>query len=266
MSDLRRYFGWVARPQFLIGFVVICLCVGALGTIDRAASKRSLAITVGKPRVKGLHQTVSPVPDCAAVPCMALTFDDGPNTAITPRVLDILAQEQVKATFFVVGQRVAGREYLLRRMHNEGHEIGNHSWSHPPFIQIPPADMEMQLRITQQAITAAGVPAPHLFRPPYGAVDPTVMGHTRMAIIRWNVDPADWELKDAQQVKDHLVAMARPGGIVLLHDMYPSTADALGPALKELKPYYQFVTVSQLLNITPGDQGFYSGRQRQFSP
>jgi peptidoglycan/xylan/chitin deacetylase (PgdA/CDA1 family) len=86
------------------------------------------------------------------------------------------------------------------------------------------------------------------------------MGHMTMAVVRWNIDPADWDIRDAQKIKDHLVTYARPGGIALLHDRYSSTADALEPALQALKPYYQFVTVSQLLNITPGDKGFYSGR------
>lgn len=261
MRGIRRYFQWVARPQLLLGFAVVSLCVGALGAIDRSVSHSSLAATDSKPRVKGLSQTtVSSVPDCAAVPCMALTFDDGPNSSVTPRILDIMAQAQVKATFFVLGQHIEGREPILKRMHTDGHEIGNHSWNHPSFTKLSPADMEMQVRLAQRAIMAVGVPAPHLFRPPYGAVDPMVMGHTNMTVVRWNIDPLDWYVKDVQKIKDHLVAYARPGGIVLLHDVHPATADALELILQELKPHYQFVTVSQLLNVTPGDYGLYSGR------
>jgi peptidoglycan/xylan/chitin deacetylase (PgdA/CDA1 family) len=191
---------------------------------------------------------------------MALTFDDGPDPKVTPRILDILASHQIKATFFVVGKRVGGQEALLRRIHTEGHEIGNHSWSHPSFTKLSTADMEQQLRATQQAIVRAGVPAPTLFRPPYGAVDTAVLGHARMTIVRWDIDPADWEVKDAQRIKDHLIAHAHAGGIALLHDVHPSTADALELVLPELTPRYHFVTASHLLNVTPGDQGMYFGR------
>jgi peptidoglycan/xylan/chitin deacetylase (PgdA/CDA1 family) len=81
-----------------------------------------------------------------------------------------------------------------------------------------------------------------------------------MAVARWNIDPEDWRFKDAQIVQNNLIAQAKPGGIVLLHDTNASTADALEPALQALKPYYQFVTVSQLLSLSPGDSGYYSGR------
>lgn len=260
MRVIGHYFRWLARPQLLMGFVVVCLCVGALAAVDRTVSHSPLAVAASEPRVKGLYQPAVPIPNCNAVPCMALTFDDGPNSSVTPRILDILAQQQVRATFFVVGQHVEGREHLLRRMHTEGHEVGNHSWNHPMFTKLSPADMEVQVRMAQRAIMAAGVPAPNLFRPPYGAVDPTVMGHTDMTVVRWNVDPADWYVRDAQKVKDHIVAYARPGGIVLLHDAHATTADALELAIRELKPHYRFVTVSQLLNVTPGDRGLYFGR------
>ncbi|MEK7153627.1 MAG: polysaccharide deacetylase family protein, partial [Patescibacteria group bacterium] len=211
-----------------------------------------------EPAVKGA--TAPQSPDCAVLPCMALTFDDGPHEMITPRVLDILAQQDVKATFFIVGSRVAGREQLVKRAYRDGHEVGNHSWSHPDLRTLSPADVELQLRLSQAAIAGAGVPAPRVFRPPYGAVDHMVQGHVNMTIVRWNIDPEDWKVKDAAEIQRKMLLYARPGGIILMHDTDPATADALGPALQALKTQYQFVTVSQLLRLSPGDQGQYFGR------
>lgn len=257
MGKFWGYFRWVRRPQLLVVFFVVCVCASGCGVVTRPALV-SFETAGASPRVQGIR--LSTIPDCTAVPCMALTFDDGPDPDVTPRILDILARERVKATFFMVGNHVGGREYLVRRAYAEGHEIGNHSWSHASFTKLSPADVEMQLRLTQEAIMAAGVPAPHLFRPPYGAFNGMVLAHADIAVIRWNIDPADWDSKDPQKIQEHLLAYARPGGIALLHDTQPATADALDITLRELKSHYQFVTVSQLLQLASGDHGLYFGR------
>ncbi|HET8670761.1 MAG TPA: polysaccharide deacetylase family protein [Candidatus Saccharimonadales bacterium] len=194
------------------------------------------------------------------MPCLALTFDDGPNDRVTPQVLDILARNQVKATFFLVGKNIAGREPLVRRMYQEGHEIGNHSWSHTDFTKLTPEEVDLQLRLSQAAIADAGVPAPRIFRPPYGAVNPMVQSHVGMTIVRWNIDPEDWHKGDPAEIQMQVFRDARPGGVILMHDIDQATADALDPILQTLKSQYQFVTVSQLLHLSPGDQGQYFGR------
>jgi Predicted xylanase/chitin deacetylase len=262
MSRVKLRFGWMLRPQLFVGFLAICLCVGALGNISRATYNEMYSTLAPRPSVKGAA-TAQPLPDCGRIPCIALSFDDGPNAAVTPRVLDILASEHVKATFFLIGKHVPGNEPLLRRMHDEGHEIGNHSWDHPDFTTLTPGQMDNELATTQQVIANAGVPLPHLFRPPYGAVNDIVRSHAAgMAIVRWDIDPADWEVLDAGKVQQAILAQARPGGIILMHDIYPSTADALMPVIEQLKGHYQFVTVSQLMSFAPGDQGQYFGRWR----
>ncbi len=253
-------FKWVVRPQLCSGFVVACLCVGALGNYLHPAQIAIEAQGASQPQVRGASTPLpSPAPDCSVRPCLALTFDDGPNAQATPRILDILTQEQVHATFFVMGTHIAGNEELLRRMHREGHEIGNHSWSHPDFTKISPAEVDAQLELTQTAIVATGVPAPTMFRPPYGAVNDMVKSHTHMTIVRWNIDPEDWKAKDTAKVYEGMLAQAKPGGVILLHDMHQQTVDALVPALQVLKLQYQFVTASELLHLTPGDQGQFFG-------
>ena len=264
MSRVKLRFGWLFRPQLFVGFMAVCLCIGALGNISRATNSGEGVFTTlsNRPSVKGAMYPEG-VPDCGKVPCIALSFDDGPNSVTTPQVLDILKQQNIKATFFLIGKHVPGNEPLLRRMHAEGHEIGNHSWDHPDFTTLTPQQMDDELMRTQQIIAQTGVPVPHLFRPPYGAVNDVVRSHTNgMTIMRWDIDPADWDLLDAAKVQQSIMAQARPGGIILMHDIYPSTAQALGPVIDQLKGHYQFVTVSQLMSLNPGDQGQYFGRWR----
>lgn len=201
-----------------------------------------------------------PRPDCNAKPCLALTFDDGPHEIVTTQVLDILKRHNIKATFFVVGSRVAGREALLQREYREGHEIGNHSWSHPDLTKLSPVDAEKQITDTQRAIAAAGVPAPQLLRPPYGAIDNMVASRTKLTVVRWNIDPEDWNHKSPAKIQENVMAHAKPGAIILLHDIDLATVVALEPVIVALQSHYQFVTVSQMLDLSPGDQGQYFGR------
>ena len=259
MRKFRRIFVWICRPQAVVGFLALCLCIGALGTLARSAYATA---GNGQCRSQPLRpQAVSQV-DCTVRPCMALSFDDGPNPDVTPHILDILARQQVKATFFVVGAHIAGHESILKRQYAEGHEIGNHSWSHPDLSKLTPEQAGEQIQATQRAIAGVGVPVPRLLRPPYGAVSDVVVAHNNLSIVRWNIDPEDWLFRDPAKIQEHLLSQARPGAIILLHDIYPSTVAALEPALQVLKQSYQFVTVSQLLNLTPGDQGQYFSRQR----
>jgi peptidoglycan/xylan/chitin deacetylase (PgdA/CDA1 family) len=204
--------------------------------------------------------TAAPGADCQHIACLALTFDDGPNPLTTPQILSTLEQFHVTATFFLVGSRVPGNEALLQRMRADGDEIGDHSWSHPDFTTLTPQQMKDQINATQRAIMAAGVPPPILFRPPYGAVNATVEANVPMTILLWNEDPQDWAATRASTVVQAVEASARPGGIVDMHDIYHVTADALPQILTDLQARgFQFVTVSQLLHLTPASRGLYYG-------
>lgn len=209
--------------------------------------------------VASTYSWLSPV-NCTLQPCIALTFDDGPNPNTTPQILNVLEKEHVPASFFVVGSRVIGNGAILQRMYADGDEIGNHSWSHPDMTTIKPDQVRRQVALAQSVIESTGVPAPTLFRPPYGAVNQTVLTSIPLTVMFWNEDPKDWATTDAQQVQQAMLAAARPGGVVDLHDIYQSTADALDPTIQKLKnEHYQFVTVSQLLGLKPGQQGTYYG-------
>lgn len=248
------------RPQLVVSALV--LFAGACGWLSLPrASKTTWAAPVITPSsaVAGIMHT-EPV-DCSKVACLALTFDDGPDARFTPPILDILDRYQIKATFFVQGVRVGNNQELLRRTYNAGHEIGNHSWGHPRFTEISLEQVENEVSSTQAAIMEAGVPAPHLFRPPYGDINPAVAAHIPLTVIRWNIDPEDWHPKKRVHLLEHVAAHARPGGVIILHDTEETTVGVLEPLIQQLQASnYHFVTVSELLELPPGQTGVFFNR------
>lgn len=280
MEGILRQIRWAFSPQFTISLLVAVFCVAGFGTVrqhddmvaaaqarvaaqrraaEQAAEQRRAAAVAYQQYLNSTYSWISPV-DCQTNHCLALTFDDGPNPLTTPDVLSILEQEHVHASFFIVGSRVPGNQALLRRMRADGDEIGDHSWTHPDFTTLTPAQIKQQIALTQAAITAAGVPAPTLFRPPYGAVDQKVIANVPLTMMFWNEDPEDWAASSPAQVEKAVEASARPGGVVEMHDIYHVTAESLDPIIKKLKvEHYQFVTVSQLLGLKPGQKGEFYG-------
>jgi peptidoglycan/xylan/chitin deacetylase (PgdA/CDA1 family) len=256
--------GW---PQVTAGVVVIVVAVvGGYGSLPQLVRPVEL---VDVPVIAAVEsETVAPPVvlskrsvDCARVSCLALTFDDGPSAKYTSQVLDILERHQAHATFFLVGQEVAGNEALLRRMYDGGHEIGNHTWNHRKINELTPQQLQDDVARTQQAIVAAGVPAPRLFRPPYGLFNATIRSHVSLTIISWNIDPEDWKARKSEKITEHVLAHARPGAIVVMHDTERLTAQALEPLLTALKDrQYHLVTVSDLLDLSPGQPGIFYGR------
>ncbi|MEU0517060.1 polysaccharide deacetylase family protein [Streptosporangium sp. NPDC006007] len=196
--------------------------------------------------------------DCRRIRCVALTFDDGPGPH-TARLLDILARHQARATFFVIGQMVAeDRGENLRRMVSEGHELGNHSWDHPPLTQLSEARLKYQLRSTQKIVKRLSGVRMTLMRPPYGSTDGRVAAETRregLAQILWNVDTLDWRDRESSIVTQR-ATQAGPGSIVLMHDIHGTTVDAVPAILDQFaRRGYAFVTLSELYGrarLTPG--------------
>lgn len=253
----------VVRPQLIVAGLSMALALAAGYMVAPGVIRPTQAATVPviqpvEPRVQSV--TITPPVDCAKVACLALTFDDGPQPVITPQVLDILDRHNAKATFFLIGLHVPGNEQIVRRIHQSGHEIGNHTWSHRKLSDLSPQEVEDDIAHAQNVITAAGVPAPSLFRPPYGAVDQMVRSHVPMTVVAWNIDPEDWKAKKPEQIIEHVLTHAKPGGIVDLHDIYQLTADSLDPMLTSLEQTYRLVTVSELLNLPPGQPGIFYGR------
>jgi peptidoglycan/xylan/chitin deacetylase (PgdA/CDA1 family) len=155
------------------------------------------------------------------------------------------------ATFFVVGSRVRALPYLVRREAAEGHEVGDHSWSHPNLARLAPGRVQQELRSTQLAVQEVTGVTPRIFRPPYGATNgavAAVAGGFGLPVILWSVDTVDWRDRNAALITQRALAGASPGGIILLHDVYGSTAAAVLGIVRALQASgYSLVTVDDLL-------------------
>jgi len=187
-------------------------------------------------------------------PYIAMTFDDGPHKTLTPKLLDLLAQRHIKVTFFVLGECVAENEDVLRRAAREGHEIANHSWSHPQLNRMADDAVRSQLRRTDDLIKSVTGKRPTLFRPPYGALNPRqqrwIHDEFGYSIILWDVDPLDWKEPGPAVVTRRILAETRAGSIVLSHDIHHGTIDAMPAALDQLADKgFKFVTVSELIGL-----------------
>src|SRR5256886_14145451 len=185
---------------------------------------------------------------------IALTFDDGPSAKLTPKLLDLLATHHIKATFFVIGENVAEHPEIVARAAREGHEIGNHSWSHPYFARMSDDNVRSQLRRTDDAIRNAIGIRPTLLRPPYGSITARekrwIHDEFGYRIILWDVDPYDWKRPGPAVVRNRILKETLPGSIVLSHDIHPGTIEAMPSTFDALEAKgFKFVTVSELIRM-----------------
>lgn len=185
-------------------------------------------------------------------PVIAITFDDGPSAVLTPRLLDILKQRNIKATFFVLGQLVQEHPEIIQRAVAEGHEIGNHSWDHKALNKMGEGGLQHELADTSAVISKASGNPVTLMRPPYGATNPrlnkAIEKEYGMKVVLWSVDPLDWKDRKAALVEQRILKETQPGAIILSHDIHPSTIEAMPATLDALLAKgYRFVTVSELL-------------------
>ena len=183
---------------------------------------------------------------------IALTFDDGPDPARTPALLDALAELGCKATFFCVGASVDEHPALVARMVREGHEIGNHTYTHRYLPLARSRSVEAELRRTDEAIARITGHAPTIARPPYGGRSPrNVRVFDRLAkrLVLWDVNSFDWKGAPPQEVADRVLSRVRPGSIVLMHDICDHTMESLELIVLTLRAReYELVTVTEATN------------------
>jgi peptidoglycan/xylan/chitin deacetylase (PgdA/CDA1 family) len=179
---------------------------------------------------------------------IALTFDDGPHSVYTPRLLDGLRQRGVHATFFLLGENVEGKEDIVKQMQEDGHLIGNHGYSHVQMSkETVNAACEQIEKNNQQIEKITGV-RPQYLRPPYGAWTSELECTTNMTVVLWNKDPLDWKTQSSKKVVRNIMKHIEPGDVILLHDVYPTSVEAALEVIDELtKQGYTFVTVDELL-------------------
>lgn len=185
---------------------------------------------------------------------LAMTFDDGPHPSLTPKLLDILKERNIKCTFFLIGQQIKMYPNIVRRMVAEGHEIANHTWTHCSLTSRSDDQIRKELKQSEDAVFEVAGVRPQLVRPPYGAINARIkdlmFSEFGYSTIMWSVDPQDWRRPGVSVVTSRLVSGAHPGAIMLAHDIHPPTITAMPAVFDQLLAQgYQFVTVSQLLNM-----------------
>jgi len=204
-------------------------------------------------------------------PYIAMTFDDGPSAALTPRLLDILKERHIHVTFFVLGQMVKAHPEILQREIAEGHEVGNHTWDHLPLTKVVSIEggLDREIGNTSALIKQVTGKGPIYLRPPYGATNPrlsrAIEKQYGLKVILWSVDPFDWKDPGPQVVEQRILSGwkesggVKPGAIILSHDIHKGTIEAMPATLDALLAKgYKFVTVSELLameNKTPATAG-----------
>lgn len=197
----------------------------------------------------------TPKTDCTKVKCIALTFDDGPSTH-TSRLLTTLAKHEARATFFTVGQEVDRLPAIVAKEAEAGHEVGNHTYTHPDLTKLTSEKRKKELDRTDQSIKKASGSTPTLMRPPFGALNAEVRKESKYPLILWSIDTLDWKFRDSKRVAKVVTDEAKPGDIVLMHDLHATTVDAVPKILTNLeKKGFHFVTVSELFGdkkLKPG--------------
>lgn len=195
-------------------------------------------------------------------PLIALTFDDGPTPGKTEQILQLLAAENIPATFFLTGEEIAANPHLLDKILAAGHQVGNHSYSHQRMMFKTPGFIAREIEQTDALLKVAGAPEPYYFRPPYGKklfMLPRYLAKHQRIAVTWDVAPENFSqlTHDPKLLADYTVAQARAGSIILLHVMYDSraaTLQAVPAIIRGLKAKgFRFVTVAELMRQQPTD-------------
>jgi len=191
---------------------------------------------------------------------VALTFDDGPEPKATTELLQILSQENVHATFFVIGGALEQHPDEGKTIVASGHELGNHSYSHERMLLVSPSFVKQEIESTDKLIREAGYQGEILFRPPYGKklfTLPYYLSQHGRTSITWDLEPDSFPAiaSDADKITDYVLSNARPGSIILLHVMYSSGKEGMKAVPKIIQGLkakgYSFKTVSELLATSP---------------
>ncbi|WP_323034798.1 polysaccharide deacetylase family protein [Pararhodobacter sp.] len=206
------------------------------------------------PRITERHDFVSVNAVRTSRAAVALTFDDGPHPTHTPMLLDILARYNVKATFYVIGQSVRRYPEILHRIVAEGHEVGNHTWTHPTLSRLGNGSVLSEIDRTQEVVWRTVGALPVTMRPPYGAMSSQqshmLNDQRNIPTIMWSVDPEDWRRPGSSVVADRMVRGAQPGSVILAHDIHGPTIRAIPQAIEGIAARgLGFMTMSELLGF-----------------
>lgn len=223
---------------------------------DQKTSVTNIFLTP-KEIAKAVNQEVLPIDERTKLPqenvsgkkMIALTFDDGPGPETPPKLLSMLKEKNVTANFFMLGQNVKSYPQIAKNVAEAGHSIGSHSYSHPDLTKLNQKDLIFQANQTDKEIYLATGKLPQLFRPPYGAINPTVAKAFKKPIIQWSLDTMDWKSHDPKKIKEEIKKNAYNGAVVLLHDIHKTSVEAVPDIIDQLrKDGYEFVSIETLLS------------------
>ena len=187
---------------------------------------------------------------------IALSFDDGPTEAYTQPILELLAEYKVPAAFFIIGKNIKGNEAILKQMDRAGHIIGNHSYTHSPFIDLKlEQGLKNELMQTEAAVFALTGKRPALFRPPFGVMTPHLAKAVKLldvVIVGWTVRSLDTTMEPAETIVKRIQSQLKPGAVILMHDTSAKSVEVLKQIL-DFTVYndYKIVAIDRLLNIEP---------------
>ena len=240
------------RP-FLLSLIVCSLPACAADQPAGAASATAPAAVPSPEPAKGPARIT--FTECHVDgPYIAFTFDDGPHPTQTPRVLKMLKERNIKATFFCLGKCVAQSPEVAKQIVGEGHEIANHSWDHPQLNKMGEAAVKDQLDRAHNVIRQTTGVTPTLMRPPYGAFTTTQRTWANAVwnykVILWDVDSLDWKHRTPAKTESIIMKETKNGSIILCHDIHKTTIDAMPATLDALLAKgFKFVTVTELLKM-----------------
>ena len=181
-------------------------------------------------------------------PKIAITFDDGPSSQCTGRLLDGLKERNVKATFFLIGENAKENPELVKRLDEEGHLIGNHTYHHVEITKVSDEEAKKEILDTNKVITSITGKSVEYMRPPFGLWQRNLEMEIEVLPVMWTIDPLDWTTENVDEIVNKVVTEAEENDIILLHDCYDSSVDAALRIIDILqKKGFEFVTVDQLI-------------------
>lgn len=181
-------------------------------------------------------------------PKIAITFDDGPSSQCTGRLLDGLKERNVKATFFLIGENAKENPELVKRLDEEGHLIGNHTYHHVEITKVSDEEAKKEILDTNKVITSITGKSVEYMRPPFGLWQRNLEMEIEVLPVMWTIDPLDWTTENVDEIVNKVVTEAEENDIILLHDCYDSSVDAALRIIDILqKKGFEFVTVEQLI-------------------
>lgn len=245
MRERRRGFRAAALVSAAVGLALALTGCAQVDTTSPSTARKQVA-----QGAQGSPATFGDV-DCRKAKCIALTFDAGPSEN-SPKLLDILKEKKIHATFFLLGKRhIEKYPQLVKRMSAEGHEVASHTWDHKILTDISDAQVRDELVRPNEAIERLTGHKPTLMRPPQGRTDANIHKICKelgLAEVLWSVTAKDYATNDSALIKKRVLEQADRDGIILLHDIYPGTVPAVPGIIDALKERgYHFVTVPQLL-------------------